>query len=208
MRNGEQQNVYNTYNRIAGWFAANRGRDLMEKKYLDAVVGQLPAGASVLDLGCGTGEPILRYLLQQGLQVTGVDASQVMLQLARNAFPQTTFLLQDMRQLQLPQRFHAIIAWHSFFHLPAADQPAMFPLFAQHLHPGGLLLFTSGTEHGEAWGEVGGENLYHASLDTQAYAQLLQENGFRVLQHTVSDPACGYATVWMAALQPGNMQAV
>ncbi len=79
-----------------------------------------------------------------------------------------------------------------------ADQPDMFRLFAQHLKPNGVLIFTTGAEHGEAWGINGGENLFHASLSTDEYDNLLKKYQFKVLNHTVNDPACGHATVWMA----------
>ncbi len=198
METGERTNVYKVYNKMAHWFAQNRYTGLLEKPYLDAVIDKIGTGSSVLDLGCGTGKPILEYLLSKGINVTGVDGSSEMLDIAKANFPSTEFILQDMRQLALNKKFDAIIAWDSFFHLPASDQPAMFPVFAKHLNLGGILLFTSGTQHGEAWGMNGGENLFHGSLDTEEYEGLLNNNGFKMLKHVVSDPDCGYATVWMA----------
>ena len=41
----------------------------------------------------------------------------------------------------------------------------MFPRFAAHAQPGAPLMFTSGSEAGEAIGEWQGEPLYHASLE-------------------------------------------
>ncbi|WP_316817803.1 class I SAM-dependent methyltransferase [Pedobacter nyackensis] len=193
-----RENVFEVYNKIAAWFATNRYGGLMEQAYLDEMIGLLNKGASVLDLGCGTGKPILAYLITRGLDVVGVDGSTEMLALAQKNFPSTEFVLADMRNLYLNKKFDAIIAWHSFFHLPAADQPAMFETFSNHLKPNGVLLFTSGTEYGEAWGMNGGENLFHASLSTETYKEVLEKHGFKVLKHVMDDADCGGATVWMA----------
>ncbi|WP_443944642.1 class I SAM-dependent DNA methyltransferase [Pedobacter sp. AW1-32] len=202
MEKDESQNVFKVYNKIAVWFDENRPKDLSEKKYLDTLISLIGEGAFVLDLGCGTGKPILDYLSIHGMTVLGVDASERMLAIARANFPYHQFVLQDMRALQLNQLFDAIISWNSFFHLPAIDQPEMFRVFREHLKPGGILIFTSGTENGEAWGINGGENLFHASLSTTAYRSLLEENQFKVLLHVVSDPECGYATIWVAKFIP------
>ncbi|MGZ3755697.1 MAG: class I SAM-dependent methyltransferase [Mucilaginibacter sp.] len=198
MENGERKDVYKVYNKIAGWFSENRYTGLLEKNHLDGLIERLPVDGTVLDLGCGTGKPILEYLLSKNLNVTGFDASSEMLEIAKTNFPSTELILQDMRLLDLNRKFDAIIAWDSFFHLPAADQPAMFAIFERHLNPNGILLFTSGPEHGEAWGMNGGENLFHASLDREEYINLLKKHHFKVLKHTVNDPDCGGATIWMA----------
>lgn len=195
-----RERVFEVYNKIAAWFAENRYGGLLEKLYLDELTDHLNEDATILDLGCGTGKPIMDYLLNKGLNVVGVDASSEMLARAKRNFPSIEFVLEDMRKLALNRRFDAIIAWDSFFHLPAGDQPAMFDVFKNHLKPNGILLFTSGTEHGEAWGINGGENLFHASLSTEAYIQLLGKYNFKVLKHIVRDPDCGFATVWMASL--------
>ncbi len=198
MQTGEKQNVYKVYDKIATWFAQNRYTGLLEKKHLDDLISRIPANGTVLDLGCGTGKPILEYLLSKNLSVTGVDASAPMLEIAKANFPATEFILQDMRELNLSKRFDAIIAWHSFFHLPASDQPNMFALFEKHLNPGGILLFTSGPAHGEAWGMNGGENLFHASLSPLEYEELLHQHNFKVIKFVVEDPDCFNDTLWMA----------
>ena len=198
MQAGEKQNVYKVYDKIATWFAQNRYTGLLEKKHLDDLISRIPANGTVLDLGCGTGKPILEYLLSKNLEVTAVDASAPMLDIAKANFPATEFILQDMRLLDLAKRFDAIIAWHSFFHLPASDQPGMFEVFEKHINPNGILLFTSGPAHGEAWGMNGGENLFHASLAPDEYEALLQKHHFNVLKFVVEDPECFNDTIWMA----------
>ena len=195
---GNRQNVFEAYNEIGDWFAENRPQNLMEKGYLDKLIALIPINGSILDVGCGTGLPILNYSQDNGFNVTGVDASEKMLGLAKKNLPLAAFILADMRQLSLPKKYDAVVAWHSYFHLPAADQTKMFAVFEQHLKPKGILLFTSGTKKGEAWGLNGGVNLFHASLDSAEYELLLERHNFSVLSHTIDDPACGNATVWMA----------
>lgn len=175
------------------------GRQLLERQYLDLLVASLEVTAPhVLDLGCGAGDPIARYLMESGCRVTGVDGADAMVRICANKFPQMDWIVADMRALDLGQRFDAIIAWDSFFHLEADAQRAMFPIFAQHIAPRGLLLYTSGPSHGEAIGEIYGRSLYHASLAADEYRSLLSANGFTVLVHTENDPQCGGHTVWLA----------
>lgn len=202
MEKNESKNVFKVYNKIANWFAENKCVDLIEQNYIKALISEIKSNADVLDIGCGTGKPILEYLLNKNFNVIGVDASKGMLTIARNNFPTTEFVLEDMRKLALNKKFDAIIAWHSFFHLPTADQPKMFEIFESHIKPKGILLFTSGSERGEAWGINGGENLFHASLNTDEYQQLLKKHNFEVLNHIVNDENCGGATVWMAKYNP------
>ena len=191
--------VVHIYEANAAAFDRDRGRQLMEAGYLDALLSRLPSESrSVLDLGCGAGEPIARYLIDNDCRVLGVDAAPAMIDLCKARFPSMAWMVGDMRSLALGQRFGAVIAWDSFFHLAADAQRGMFPIFREHVAPRGLLLFTSGPKHGEAIGELYGQPLYHASLAADEYRCSLARNGFEVVQHTVEDPACGGHTVWLA----------
>jgi predicted TPR repeat methyltransferase len=191
--------VVHIYEANVAAFDRDRGRDLMEAPYLDALIGRLTGERRhVLDLGCGTGEPIARYLIDQGCRVTGVDAAAAMIDLCKARFPVMTWMVGDMRSLALGERFDAIVAWDSFFHLTGEAQRGMFPIFREHIAPRGLLLFTSGVDDGVAIGSLYGQPLYHASLAVDEYRCLLSRNGFDVLQHAVEDPACGGHTVWLA----------
>lgn len=193
--------VYKTYDKIAQWFDEHRSRELFERAWLDKVIALLPKNAEVLDLGCGMGEPIIPYLLSKDLIITGVDGSEELLKIVRDRFPQVELIFSDMRNLKLNRKFDLIIAWHSFFHLLQEDQRAMFNVFVDHLNLNGVLLFTSGEEAGEVWSENGGEELYHASLSIAEYKDILKEKGFTLIDHKVTDPECGEATIWLARLE-------
>lgn len=195
-----KDNVWEVYEKISDWMDQHRSRKLFEKPYLDNAITYLRPGAKVLDLGCGTGEPIGEYFVEQGYEVIGVDASKKMLEIAKRRCSNIKFILADMRYLDLDERFDLIIVWHSFFHLSPVDQRKMFPTFTDHLNNGGLLLFTSGPEAGEVWSNNGGENLYHSSLSTEEYQSLLHKHGFEVIIHKTEDPECRKATVWLAKL--------
>ena len=74
----------------------------------------------------------------------------------------------------------------------------MFQTLGRLAAPGAALLFTSGTTEGEVIGSFEGQPLYHGSLNTAEYRELLQENGFETIRHVESDPTCGGATIWLA----------
>ena len=194
----DKDNVYKDYEKIAGWFDAHRSRKLFEKSYLDMAIAHLNPNSKILDLGCGMGEPIAGYFIGQGFNVVGIDGSQNLIKLAEERFPKTRFLCMDMRGLDLHETFDCVLAWHSLFHLTHDEQRKMFQTFERHANPGAILMFTSGHEAGEVWGDNGGVNLYHASLSMAEYRELLKKHHFDVIIHNLEDASCGGATVWVA----------
>jgi SAM-dependent methyltransferase len=197
----DSERIIGLYERHASAYDRDRERSLFEKVWLDRFIQLLPSRATVLDLGCGVGEPIARYLLQSGLNVVGVDSSAAMIQRCSTRFPDSEWIVADMRRLSLGRSFDGLVAWDSFFHLTAADQREMFDRFAAHVNLGAPLLFTSGPGAGEALGSYCGEPLYYASLEPAEYVSLLESHGFFVEAHQAEDPDCGGHTVWLARLQ-------
>jgi SAM-dependent methyltransferase len=70
----------------------------------DVVAAVLPAGASVLELGCGTGR-ITRQLVRLGFRVTAVDESAEMLAHVRDA----ETVQARIEGLELGRRFDAVL---------------------------------------------------------------------------------------------------
>jgi cyclopropane fatty-acyl-phospholipid synthase-like methyltransferase len=194
----DSETVVGLYERHARDFDRERSRSLQERAWLDHFLGHVRPGGTVLDVGCGMGEPVARYIIEAGLRIVGVDSSPSMIGICRERFPESEWIAADMRELALQRRFDGVIAWDSFFHLSAGDQRGMFARFSAHALPGAPLMFTSGSSEGEAVGSWCDEPLYHASLAPAEYEQLLASNGFSVKRHRADDPTCGGHTVWLA----------
>jgi SAM-dependent methyltransferase len=193
-----EDDVIDLYERHALSYARDRGRSLAERVWLDRFRSFIPAQGTVLDLGCGVGEPIVRYLSEHGLAVVGVDASPSMIELCHARFPESEWVVADMRELELGRRFDGIIAWDSFFHLAKNEQRRMFRRLASHARLDAPLMFTSGPAEGVTIGSYCGDPLYHASLSPVEYDQLLSANGFTVRAHVAEDSECGGHTVWLS----------
>jgi SAM-dependent methyltransferase len=201
MASEEAAGIIDLYQRRAqDWIESRARTGLFEKPWVDRFRALLPRAGPILDLGCGSAEPMAAYLIGHGHPVTGVDSAPAMIDVCRRHFPKQEWTVADMRKLDLQRKFSGILAWDSFFHLCYDDQRRMFPVFRAHAAPKAALMFTSGPRHGEAIGSFGGEPLYHASLDPAEYLSLLDRNGFRVVSHAVEDPTCGGHTIWLAQL--------
>src|SRR5262249_47303125 len=124
------ETVIDLYRRHAAqWDAARRGSDWNDRIWQEAFADELRSGNAVLDLGCGGGAPVARFLVTRGLHVTGVDTSPDMVALARDRLPGQEWIVADMRRLALNRRFDGILAWDSYFHLAPEAQRAMFAVF-------------------------------------------------------------------------------
>jgi SAM-dependent methyltransferase len=182
------------------WIDSRARSNLFEKPWLDRFRALLPPAAPILDIGCGSAQPMAAHLIGVGHPVLGVDSSPAMIDACRRDYPAQEWLVADMRALALQRTFSGLLAWDSFFHLCPDDQRSMFPVFRAHASPQAALMYTSGPAHGEAIVNLAGEPLYHASLDAAEYRSLLDRNGFRVVSHIVEDPDCGGHTIWLAQL--------
>jgi SAM-dependent methyltransferase len=171
---------------------------LFERPWLQRFAELLPPRGSILDIGCGSGEPIAGFFIRAGYRVHGVDSSPAMIAFCKERFPNETWDIADMRILSLGQTFDGLLAWDSFFHLCREDQRRMFSIFREHAASNAALMFTSGPSDGVAMGTYGGEPLYHASLSPDAYRALLDEHGFDVVANVVEDAAAGGHTIWLA----------
>ncbi|MFE3648693.1 class I SAM-dependent DNA methyltransferase [Streptomyces sp. NPDC059101] len=94
----------------------------------------------VADLGCGPGY-VTAHLQGLGLNAFGVDASPVMVDLAREANPGLRFEVGSMAALDIADgSLGGVLSRWSVIHTPPQDLPAVFAEIARVLAPGGHLL--------------------------------------------------------------------
>jgi len=99
----------------------------------------------VLDVGCGAG-PLTRHLVDAGFEVTAIDPSAEMLELARANSPSSRFVCASAYEMPT-QGYDAIIALGEplTYHADSSDADGLLSDFLERvagdLPPGGLLVF-------------------------------------------------------------------
>ncbi|HBB88035.1 MAG TPA: class I SAM-dependent methyltransferase [Blastocatellia bacterium] len=200
--------MQNSYDQIAQqWHSHIRGKAYIDRllRYVDLALEGLQSGARVLDLGCGTGQPVARYLVEKGFRVTGVDQSEKMLEIAKQEVPEAEFIHSDMINVQLAPGFGAAIAWDSIFHVERKHHSGIFQRVANALEPGGRLLLSVGgsdaastaeefaaTYDAAAEGftsEMFGHTFFYSGYQPRVTRGLLEAAGFEIEVWEVDDPS-------------------
>ena len=167
----------------------------------------IPAGADVLELGCGAGVPMTRALAK-GRHVTGVDLSARQVAMARANVPDATFLQADMTALDLPAAsLDAVVAFYSLTHVPRTDLPALLTDIHRWLRPGGHLVATMGAEDSpdEVEEDWLGVPMFFSHHDARHNRALVRAAGFEILDAPVQEePEDRHAALflWVVARKP------
>ncbi|HEY8388490.1 MAG TPA: methyltransferase domain-containing protein [Parasegetibacter sp.] len=109
---------------------------------IDVLKEKLPAGAEVLDVGCGNGV-ISRSLGEKGFKVKGIDISEKAIAKAKelNRFPNVSFEVVSAEQLVADgHRYHAVICSEVLEHLN--DPGKLLNVLYDSLTPSGILIVT------------------------------------------------------------------
>lgn len=95
---------------------------------------------TVLDAGCGTGRVAIE-LARRGISVVGVDIEADMVASARTKAPELRWIVADLSQLDLPDRFELVVlAGNVVPFVEREHRPSAVAACARHLQPGGLLV--------------------------------------------------------------------
>ena len=183
------------------WHANKRAQGYVEHllRYVDRILEGLPAGAKVLDLGCGTGEPVARYVVERGFRVTGIDESEQMLKFARQTIPEADLIHADMVTVALADTFDAAVAWDSMFHVERKHHAAIYRNVASCLETGARVLFSVGGPESETddpekpgegfTSEMFGHTFFYSGWPLNVARKLIEAAGFEIELWEVDDPS-------------------
>jgi SAM-dependent methyltransferase len=165
----------NGYEGVAAEFLAGRGRApataIGTGRVRDWAL-TLRHGASVLDLGCGTGLPITKVLVDEGLDVFAIDAAPSLVDAFRSNLPQVPVACESVLESKFFERtFDAVVSWGLMFLLQPDEQRALIARIGDALEPGGRLLFTAEARP-VAWNDAM-TGLESRSLGAEEYRRLL-----------------------------------
>lgn len=125
--------------------AYNQACYRLRREVLDhalAEAGFDPAGRRVLDVGCGSGF-FTAYYLARNANVTGVDIAPTSIERLSERHPGARFILADVSEVVLDQRYDLVNAFDVLYHITAEDRwERGLANLARAVEPGGLLLVT------------------------------------------------------------------
>ncbi len=196
--------VQSGYDQIAGAYLASKTPlDPDAEGLLEALVTTKVDGVPFLDLGCGAGVPVMRWLAERG-PVVGVDLSRQQLELARQRVPAARLIQADMTQIDFPDAsFGAVVAMYAIIHVPREMHPQLLRNVFRWLRPGGGFLATwpinewEGEEQDwSGWGAT----MWWSHFGRETNLGMIASSGFTIEQ--VVDRHGGESWCWVLARKP------
>jgi cyclopropane fatty-acyl-phospholipid synthase-like methyltransferase len=171
------------YDQIALRYAAWLVEGNPAMRFVRELDARLPAGADVLELGCGRGVPVGRELAKRH-RLTGVDISAAQIELARHHVPEASFIHADYTAIDVAvASFDAVVAILTLTHVPREEHAELLSRIAGWLRDGGFLLCSLGT--GDTPGSVEtdwlGAPMFFSHFDADTNRRLVLEAGFELL---------------------------
>lgn len=177
---------------------------------MEALAQLILPQSTVLDLGCGTGLPVAKFFTERGYDVTGIDLSDRMIQLAKKNVPHAVFYNENIVNADLSgNSVTLIVSFYCLFHLRQEQQKEIFHKIMHWLKSGGYAYFTLATKeytgHEDFEGTIHFENniLPYSHYSQAEYAKIFQDIGATLVsmeKHTIG----GETMLWVLLKKPDN----
>lgn len=197
------------YDRIGEGYHAWSHESPVRLGLVQEVLDRLPPGSTVLDLGCGPGDPVTRLLSEQHV-VLGVDLSMGQLRLARRLAPDASLVQADLTDVAFaPGSVDAVVSFYALGHLPSREHAPLLARIASWLRPGGLLLTSAPLQPGDGvedgwlgvpmfFGGIGTD----ATLEAVTAAGLTVESAREIPEDEGEDRVVAF--LWVTATLPAS----
>jgi SAM-dependent methyltransferase len=203
-----QNDLQKIYDHFAETYEKNRGLFDMTEIITDFSIRLPSLPGHLLDLGCGAGEPFPAYFIGKGWQVTGVDFSIRMLEMAHRFQPDMKTIFADIGEVDFPdEQFDAVTAIYCLFHIDYRKHEEIFQKIYRWLKPGGRSLFTyatkeyTGADIFNGYKEFLGEQLFYSHTTPENLFTTLKYAGF-IIEATCYRPIGGETFLWITIAKP------
>jgi cyclopropane fatty-acyl-phospholipid synthase-like methyltransferase len=173
----------NGYEGIAEIFAKSRGIAIngIGKSSVLKWARTIQRGSVILDIGCGTGIPVSKVLIDEGMMVYGIDASPTLAHTFHQNFPNLPIVCEAVEDSTFFNRqFDGIISIGLMFLLLEESQVMLINKVATALKTGGKFLF-SATHNANTWNDAMTEQP-SISLGAKKYKELIAASGLSLLE--------------------------
>lgn len=170
---------------------ANYDDQFVMKPFLDLFIDSTGVkNPKILDIGTGAGFDA-KYLSDHGCDVTGVDLSVELMNLAKIFSPKTTFIKTDIRNLPFENNmFDGVWSAATIIHLPKRDVPNLLSKINSILKVSGVLFITLKQGSGERFvinsgnGNLEGAKRFFSFYSKNEFEQLLNNAGFNIEKYS------------------------
>ena len=192
--------VRDGYDKIAEKYNHDREKEIC--KETQEFIGHLPEGGSVLDVGCGGGVPVLRALIAQGFNTTGIDFSKSMLEVAKRNVPQATLVYGDAIKTDFDENsFDGVISTYAIIHIHKSLHATMYNRMYKWLKPGGVMLVCTAHSEWEEIAEYNGVDMAWSHPAPEASLEMVKKAGFEILFERLV-PTNDELPYWILAKKP------
>jgi cyclopropane fatty-acyl-phospholipid synthase-like methyltransferase len=190
------------YDAIGAGYHARSADKPLRIAYVERLRDRLPAGSTVLELGCGPGDPATRLLAERH-RVVAVDLSRGQLDLARGHAPTAALVQADIARLAVrPGSVDAVASFFAFGHLPSAAHAPFLAGLGGWLRPGGLLTANAPLTPGDGVDEWLGVPMFFGGIGVDATLAALRSGGLEIESAEALSDEPGETFLWIEAAKP------
>lgn len=149
----------------------------------------IPKNSKILDAGCGPGQAAKRFA-EKGHDATGIDLSRKMIEFAKQKAPNAKFLVMDLEELEIKEKFDGIWAAFVLVHIPREKHQKIINGFYTLLKPGGILYLGMIQGKGERLMEEPYNRNYKqwfVFVSKEEIEALLKKAGLELLKYSTED---------------------
>ncbi len=199
--------VRKSYDKIAKKYYKGRNKyknNALLKKFSE----KLQKGASVIDLGCGAGIPVAKFLIRKGYKVTGIDFSKDMLALAKKKVPKAKFIEMDITKMKFkPDSFDSAISFYAMIHIPRQKHVGIYKKLHKILKPYAMVLVNACGTDTRGWEgyekDYLGVPIFWSFYGPKRTSKIITDSGFIIIWSKILELG-GEKQFWILAKNRKN----